>query len=227
MNKKKLITLLVAGVLTVGVVGGTFAWFTSSDSVSNKFSTAAGEGGSDVDKDGIEVWEKFDTESATKVTPGTEVNKDVQAKNTASYDQFIRVKIDPQWTEVPHAEGKVGTSEGIKLNFTNLVENVDSVQDGQWIKSGDYYYYVGKVASGKFTNQLLDSVTLQGTIGNEFKGAKYEVNVYVESVQASNNAILDQWKEEDQANNAVLEKVNGSSLVEGQKIDEAQKVTAQ
>ena len=37
MNKRKIVTLLVAGTLTVGIVGGTLAYFTSQDSVVNQF----------------------------------------------------------------------------------------------------------------------------------------------------------------------------------------------
>lgn len=43
MNKKKLSALLLAGTLTAGVVGGTFAWFTSQDSVTNQFTTGGNE----------------------------------------------------------------------------------------------------------------------------------------------------------------------------------------
>ncbi len=47
MSKKKIIGLCIAGVLAVGSIGGSLAWFTSSDSVTNPFSTASTDNPSD------------------------------------------------------------------------------------------------------------------------------------------------------------------------------------
>ena len=184
MNKKKLSALLLAGTLTAGVVGGTFAWFTSQDSVTNEFATG---GKNDDDKNtGIDIWEKF--KEPTNVVPGTTTDKLVQVKNTSTYDQFIRVKITPKW-ENDELNKKEETGEGeldyLKLNFVKA--NLGNGQ-GQWLKDGDYYYYIGKVAGGKFTNTLLESVTLSRDAGNEYKNQKYQVVVDADSIQADNDA---------------------------------------
>lgn len=180
MNKKKLSALLLAGTLTAGVVGGTFAWFTSQDSVTNEFATGGNE---DDDPDaGIDIWEKF--EEPTNVVPGTTTDKLVQVKNTSTYDQFIRVKITPKWE-------KDGLDASyLDLNFVKA--NLGNGQ-GQWFKDGDYYYYIGKVAGGKFTNTLLESVTLKDTTPNEYKNQKYQVLVEAESIQADNGAYDALW----------------------------------
>lgn len=105
MNKKKIAALLIAGTLTVGVVGGTFAWFTSSDSVTNKFSTGTvtdpeTPGNPDA---GIEIEENFpgDTTGDGKydnpVLPGTTMTKEVSVKSTANYDQYLRAKVTKTW----------------------------------------------------------------------------------------------------------------------------------
>lgn len=175
MNKKKLSALLLAGTLTAGVVGGTFAWFTSKDTVTNQFATG---GTNDDDKNtGIDIWEKF--EKPTNVVPGTTTDKLVQVKNTSTYDQFIRVKITPKWEK-----------DGLDASYLglNFVKGSLGNEQGQWLKDGDYYYYIGKVAGGKFTNTLLESVTLSKNAGNEYKNQKYQVVVEADSIQADNDA---------------------------------------
>lgn len=182
MNKKKLSALLLAGILTAGVVGGTFAWFTSKDTVTNQFATTGTDEPGNPDA-GIDIWEKF--EKATNVVPGTTTDKLVQVKNTSTYDQFIRVKITPKWE-------KDGLDASyLDLNFVKA--NLGNGQ-GQWFKDGDYYYYIGKVAGGKFTNTLLESVTLKDTTPNEYKNQKYQVLVEAESIQADNGA-YEEWKD--------------------------------
>ena len=181
MNKKKLSALLLAGTLTAGVVGGTFAWFTSKDTVTNQFATG---GTNDDDKNtGIDIWEKF--EKPTNVVPGTTTDKLVQVKNTSTYDQFIRVKITPKWEK-----------DGLDASYLglNFVEGSLGNEQGQWLKDGDYYYYIGKVAGGKFTNTLLESVTLSKNAGNEYKNQKYQVVVDADSIQADNGA-YEEWED--------------------------------
>lgn len=185
MNKKKLSALLLAGTLTAGVVGGTFAWFTSKDTVTNQFATG---GTNDDDSNaGIDIWEKF--EEPTNVVPGTTTDKLVQVKNTSTYDQFIRVKITPKWEDE-----ELNTTEGLSYLGLNFVEGSLGYEQGQWLKDGDYYYYIGKVAGGKFTNTLLESVTLSKNAGNEYKNQKYKVVVDADSIQADNGA-YEEWKD--------------------------------
>lgn len=100
MNKKKIVALLVAGIMTIGVVGGTLAWFTSNDSVTNVFNTGATDDKTDPDA-GIKVEEKFNyTEDNNgnrvykeNLMPGDIVDKEVKVTSTANYDQFVRAKV--------------------------------------------------------------------------------------------------------------------------------------
>lgn len=200
MNKKKLSALLLAGTLTAGVVGGTFAWFTSQDTVTNQFATAGTDEPDNPDA-GIDIWEKF--EEPTNVVPGTTTDKLVQVKNTSTYDQFIRVKITPKWEK----EGLNSTY--LQLNFTDYLK--ETGEEGTWIEGGDgYYYYIGKVAGGKFTNTLLESVTLKDTTPNEYKNQKYKVVVDAESIQADNGAYDALWSSASQDVKTALENCKDS-----------------
>lgn len=106
MSKKKIQALLLAGVLTVSVVGGTFAWFTSEDSITNVFSTAGTEDPTDPDA-GIKIDENFPGPDGTPVvpdengnfvypgavTPNKTLTKEVHVKSTAKYDQIVKARV--------------------------------------------------------------------------------------------------------------------------------------
>ena len=120
MKNKKITSLLVAGVLTVGIVGGTLAWLTASDSVTNKFNTGADQSVA------LDIFEKFDKDDAKVLQPGKTVDKKVQVKNSATFDQFIRVKITLDNS----------LSEMVTMNFVNATG-----EDSSWVKDADGYYY--------------------------------------------------------------------------------------
>lgn len=198
MNKRKIVTLLVAGTLTVGVVGGTLAYFSSQDSIVNNFAT---KGGNITDNEhGIQIYEYL--EKPGKILPGDEVGKLVQVKNTADYEQFIKVKITPRWVE-PNTwwNSEYGNSPDIsmlKLNFNNYKDELDdSVTDGYWLSHGQdndggyVFYYIGKVepsSESSLTKSLLRSVTLVSNAGNGYKNAKFDVKVDANGYQVKNGA---------------------------------------
>ena len=192
MNKKKLSALLLAGILTAGVVGGTFAWFTSKDTVTNQFATTGTNEPGNPDA-GIKIEEEF--EKPENVLPGTETNKDVRVKSTAKYDQFIRVKFEKKFIKTNGDGTKTDVTDKldtslIELNFTNYLK--DTKAEGTWFEGEDgYYYYIGKVAGGSYTNMLLDSVTLSSNAGNEYKNLEFDVTVVADSIQSSNEAYKD------------------------------------
>ena len=221
MNKNKIGALAIMAVVALGVVGGSFAWFTAEETATNKFATA---GSSNEEEDaGIEIWENFDKEAAANITPGGTVNKKVQFKSNVDYDQFVRAKITPQWTELSGIvqDPAILAGEELKLSYVNLVD-ISVANDGQWVKGNDgYFYYIGVVPAGEYTNQLLDTVQLDGKFaGNEYKNAKFDVVVKVESVQATNSAILSVW-----GDNEITQKVNESGVVNGVQVDSSIEVT--
>lgn len=203
MKKKKLIYLLIAAVLTTGIVGGTLAWFTSSDNVTNKFTT--GSYNDDVTK-GLDIYEKFTPADAKNLTPGADVTKKVQIKNTASYSQFIRVKLTPNWT-APDAVKDTNTNLELELNTDAIsqptkdaegnVTKAAAPEEGKWFKSTDgYYYYIGVVGAGKYTPLLLNSVKVLGTAGNDYVGGAFEVKVESDSIQSEHDAYTS-WAADD------------------------------
>ena len=198
MSKKKIIGLCIAGVLAVGSIGGSLAWFTSSDSVTNPFSTASTDNPSDPNS-GIKIHEDFNKEDADNTLPGDTVTTQVNVINKATYDQLIRVKIKKVWKDAKGEEKPDLDTKNINLNFENNLTDSNKPEEGKWIEGSDgYYYYNGIVNPDGQTANLLESVTLSKDTTNEFKGLKFDVVVDSEGVQAANGAVNDSWKDAPQ-----------------------------
>ncbi|WP_416187933.1 SipW-dependent biofilm matrix protein BsaA [Clostridium perfringens] len=199
MSKKKIIGLCIVGVLAVGSIGGSLAWFTSSDSVTNPFSTASTDNPSDPNS-GIKIHEDFNKEDADNTLPGDTVTKQVNVINKATYDQLIRVKIKKVWKDAKGEEKSDLDTKNIILNFEKNLTDSNKPEEGKWIEGSDgYYYYNGIVNPKGQTANLLESVTLSKDTTNEFKGLKFDVVVDSEGVQAANGAVNDSWKGAPQA----------------------------
>ena len=199
MSKKKIIGLCIAGVLAVGSIGGSLAWFTSSDSVTNPFATASTDNPSDPNS-GIKIHEDFKPEDADNTLPGDTVTKQVNVINKATYDQLIRVKIKKVWKDAKGEEKPDLDTKNINLNFENNLTDSNKPEEGKWIEGSDgYYYYNGIVNPKGQTANLLESVTLSKDTTNEFKGLKFDVVVDSEGVQAANGAVNDSSKGARQA----------------------------
>lgn len=195
MNKKfKYTSLVAAGAVTLGLVGGTLAWFTSQDKVENHFSTI-GNNQNGANGSGIKINEIWNEDEAQNITPGTEVNKDVRVQNTSAYNQFIRVKfeikiLDKAGNDITNNTVGEGSemkklSEFIELNLASEYEQIWSKQV---VDNQEYYYYLDIVGPTQVTNYLLDSVTLSSEAGAEFKDVNFDVIVIADGIQATNGA---------------------------------------
>lgn len=221
MGKKKIIGLCLAVGLMVGVVGGSLAWFTDSDSVTNSFAT---EGNGPGQSNGIKIEEDFDKTTAGSMLPGTTATKAVQVRNKATYDQYIRVKLTKVWKDSEGKEIK-DNKAWVKGNKVYAEKQTDSeeielkddfiqldfgknlgTKAGQWTdKTNDtaeltkgYYYYNGIVGDGRveakeLTNKLLESVTLSKDATNVYKNVKFDVVVEADGIQSENGAAQEAW----------------------------------
>ncbi len=201
MKKKKVLGMCLAMGIMASVIGGSLAWFTDMDMVTNQFTTGSdGEVGPD-GKQGLAIVEDFDQTAADKMLPGTNVKKEVQVENRANYSQYVRVKLkkvwkDKQGQQITDVNGTPLKDEYIEMTLVNLGDGAD-----QWKEHDGYYYYTSPLAEsdglgngGADTSKmLLEKVKLSDQAGNEYKDIKFDVVVEAESVQAENNAADDVW----------------------------------
>ena len=197
-NKKPLVALLSVGIL--GLVGGTFAYFTSTDTFENVFKTKPYK---------MDVVETF--ESPEDWTPGTETSKSVIATNKGDVEAAVRVSYTEEWLD---ANGDALALKDASDNAAAIINFADDL-DTNWTKSTengvDYYYYNTSLAKDESTTSLIKSVTFNPdveistesdcvvdatnhtttctTIAGGYAGGTYTLTVKVETVQ------FDQYKD--------------------------------
>ena len=147
-NKKPVIFLLLLVAVSI-IVGGTIAYYTSSDTFNNEFNTGTYK---------IETQEAF--VSPDNWTPGTTTPKTVIATNKGNTPAAVRVKLTPSWigsdgvTTLPLTDG---TNEAAIINYA-------FDKDYKWEKVGDWYYYTRPLDENESTSSLLESVTFNPNV---------------------------------------------------------------
>ena len=145
-NKKVLFVLLLICIL--GIVGATFAYFSSTDTFQNIFGTKIYK---------MEVVEKF--ASPDDWTPGTTTPNTVVATNKGDVDAAVRVSFVEEWKDA--SNNPLPLTDGDD-NHAAIINYSDSL-NRKWISSVEngtrYYYYKYKIGSNKSTSTFIDSVT--------------------------------------------------------------------
>ena len=138
-NKKSLIALAL--VALVGIIGGTFAYFTSTATLNNTFTTGTYS---------TSVTEQF--VSPDNWTPGTTTQKKVNVTNNGSVDIAVRAKYTEKW---------LAADNTTVLSVKRKGEQVAQFAIGSdWEKATDgYYYYKGILTNGQTSSDFISSVT--------------------------------------------------------------------
>ena len=174
MNKKKLLTMVVALVLIGAVgVGATLAYFTDNDSATNVVTMGHVN---------IELTEEdwtYGEEGITGVTPGQEIAKDPTITLVGdSLDAYVRIKL-----EVTGFDG-VENADAYKAEILE-----DLVLGEGWTKVGNYYYYAEKLTKeSASTTALFETVTIPVEWTNDVANATFNILVSAEAIQADNLA---------------------------------------
>lgn len=187
-NKIKFMTL--AGISALTILGGTLAYFTTSDSIANTFKTAKYE---------AQVVETFT--SPTNWTPGTTTSKTITAKNNGNIPMAVRASYTESWV----------SENGDELPLKDSNNNVASIINfnSGWTKDSDGYYYYGskssltRLESGNTSTSFISGVTFNPNIqailrkttsadgktityssdGNGYDGATYTLTITMETIQ--------------------------------------------
>lgn len=121
-SKKKMIVL--AGISTFMVLGGTLAYFTTNDSFTNTFKVA---------KYQPQIIETF--ESPEKWMPGTTTQKEIAITNNGNIDMALRAQYEEKWI---NANGE----EIPLMDSNNNIAAIINFNEG-WVKEADGFYYYG------------------------------------------------------------------------------------
>lgn len=163
MMKKNKKIAGVAGLAAVMLIGGTFAYFNQTMTVTNPFDTG---------KYDSTVVEDFKPTDGDNWEPGAEVNKDVTVKNTGDYDVLVRVRFDEKWvnktnstwtkenTGMDDATKQEDATDGQVALDGSVVAKTLNKTDWVYNKDDGYWYYNKNLAARTDTGKFLDSVKL-------------------------------------------------------------------
>lgn len=127
MKKKSFLALALTVLLLTVAVSGTIAYLvTNAGPVENQFTYG---------KVSSQVNETF----------ANNVKSNVTISNTGNVDAYIRAAIVVTWKD----------SKGYTMPVKPGTDDYTLSIGDQWTKSGDYYYYNGKVAPGEATGVLI------------------------------------------------------------------------
>lgn len=155
--KRSLVLVVSLLALLLVVAGGTLAWLTAQDSVSNTFTPAHVT---------CDVDETFD---------GT-AKSNVSIKNTSDIPVYIRASIIVTWKD---SSGNVyGQLPVADTDYTMYI-----AADG-WVPNGGYYYYTSPVAVGATTGTLISSCTVKAGATPPGDDYKLSVEIIAEAIQS-------------------------------------------
>lgn len=179
MKKRKWMLGSTLILVLLLVVGGTLAWFTATaDPVVNEFTAGT------VDLELIDIFD-----GAPNVNPGDCYSKVIYVKNTGTKRAYIRIKADAvfdggQSTDVL----RYGITKPTNWGPINLLPG--------WTEKDGYFYYNRMVHPGHYTQPLLkcNRICFDGpSMDNTYQGAKLDITINAEAIQATNGAIQAEW----------------------------------
>lgn len=165
--KRSLVLVVSVLVLLLAVAGGTLAWLTAQDSVTNTFTPAHVT--CDVAEDNF--------------TGDTKSN--VAIKNTSDIPVYIRAYIVVTWKD---RQGNVCGQ--VPVEGTNYEMSINPNKG--WTQSGDYWYCKTAIAPGEFTPVLIKSCASKNNAPDD--NYNLSVEIIAEAIQSvPDTAVQDAW----------------------------------
>jgi len=187
--KRKLTAIgLVASMGAVAVIGGTLAYFTDTDEVTNVFTMGNVE---------IDLWEnevsadgknlitntKVDTEQKyTMITPGSTYAKNPTVENKGDNDAYVRLKVT-----IENYEG-FGLEEDAYQIFNAVDENTWTLSPDYEVYGSSivYTYYHDDIMNKDDEATLFENFTMPGSVTNDSFPDGFKINVIAEAIQSEN-----------------------------------------
>lgn len=170
--KRKLLIVSVVAICIAILAAGSLAYFTAEGTAHNVITT----GGVEIElKEWADEAKTQEFQNMTGVMPGTPVTKIVEVKNTGASEAWVRVKVVKD-IQLQNKEDEFDPDlVMLKLNTKD------------WTEKDGYYYYTKPLKPNETTKPILESVTFQPTMGNEYQNAKISVDISAQAVQTANN----------------------------------------
>lgn len=178
-NRKLILLLAIVAAMAVAV-GGTIAYLVDQTSpLVNTFTPT---------EVGVDIEDKVE-----EVENGVK-KSNVVIENTGTTSAYIRARIVGNWVETDANNNKVIVDKWDPAADGEFVGLLDP--NGDWVQSGDYYYYTKPVEPGgtledENENALFESYTVNPN--PEFPNAHLEMDILVQAIQSEGGAVDAAW----------------------------------
>lgn len=173
MTKRKQIMVLLAGVLLLAGVAGSFAWLSVTGVLVNEFGFGS-------------------VKPSVDETLNGNVKSDVAVKNSGSAPAYLRVAVDIYWQDKDGArlwdEPVAGADYAIE--WGNVSNASASNSASSWVVASDgFYYWTSPVAPLGKTGVLIKSVSEKKTDGKNLV-----VDISTQAIQSTpDDAVKEAW----------------------------------
>ena len=177
MNRRKITLISIAAALAALLVGGSFAFYVTSERTHNVITSGGVE---------IQLFEDTDQvgndgrplpfQDIVNATPGQSYSKIPRVQNVDDGAAWVRIK--------PTSEAKLIDNSII------AVENIFTININSryWLDGGDgYYYYYRALQKSETTEPFFTTVSLKDNLENIYKGATFGLKLKAQAVQQKNN----------------------------------------
>lgn len=188
VKKKMTVMLAVIMVITVTFVYSSYAYFTATvDSASNVikaggvfFDIADVSGGGTPDTPGTPGGSFGEAGvDNIQIFPGSEVTGDISARNNGALSLYVRATIYSSITLDERYKDRYNEVDPNHVQF--------EIDSANWIKQGDYWYYVRAIERNEKTSKFITGINFDDDMGNIYKDSVVKVKVRFEVVQANGN----------------------------------------
>lgn len=205
MSMKKKVTLIATGTALAALVavGGTLAWFSSTQTATNVVTTGNVKILLEETKDGELTDVNGSGVTFDKVVPGAEILKDPTITNVGANNAYVRAKIEitgdnltaEQRQKIEALFAQENNPDFDRKNGNVAYEDCYTFnkEDGYFYftgnckdnnQKGDFIMYAGDAADS--SHAIFSNVTFPTSWGNEMADAKFNIVVTAEAVQVDN-----------------------------------------
>lgn len=172
MKKKILAIVLCVAMLAIAIVGGTLAYFTDSQAVTNEFTVG-----------NVKIsltepnWEATGKAEASDVYPGEALAKDPTVTNTGANPCFVRIRVEGLDQFAADFNGAM---------ITYRTDYVEGALGENWVAHTDgYFYYTKVLAAGATTDALFDQIAMPFELTNGADTEGIVVTAYAVQAQGA------------------------------------------
>lgn len=188
--KKKLVLMVVAGVLCVtAIIGGTLAGFsarTENQAITNVGTKALSVGLRAGENNQLAKAE--DTYTASKAAPGSKTAVPYNVTNSGEYDIYVRVVINKYFCT---KDGEKIFDEDFQAQLIEL--GLPDLEESGWILASQdaeevVLYYTKPLAPGASSTDFLETLSISANANNQYADLQVGFDVKTDAVQVANAA---------------------------------------